>query len=61
MPSCGQRIDIRRGQGIGFRQQALVHGIGPEPLIDQAGPHDFRGYAGIDVVVGKPPCGVFGE
>src|SRR5229473_4873829 len=38
-----------------------MHGIGPKALIDQAGPHDLRRHAGADVVIGKPPRGVFGE
>jgi len=37
MPCCGSVSIFRRGQGIGFRQQALMHGIRPEALIDQAG------------------------
>jgi len=56
-----QSIDIRRGQGIGLGQQALMHGIRTEPLVDQARPHDFRGHAGVDMVVGEPPRGIFGE
>ena len=56
-----QRIDIRRGQGIGLGQQALMHGVRTEPLVDQARPHDFRRHAGVDIVVGEPPGGIFGQ
>ena len=61
MPSCGSVVDVGRGQGIGLRQQALMHGVRAEPLVDQVRPHDFRGHAGVDVVVGQPPRGVFGQ
>ena len=61
MPSCASVIDVGRGQGIGFRQQALMHGIRAEPLVDQARPHDFRRHAGVDILVGQPPRGVFGQ
>src|SRR3954468_12839387 len=52
---------MRRLQRIRFRQQALMHGVGPEPLIDQTGPDDFRRDAGVDVFISKTPRGVFGE
>ena len=61
MPSCGSVVDVGRGQGIGLRQQALVHGVGAEPLVDQSRPHDFRRHAGVDVVVRQPPGGVLGQ
>ena len=38
-----------------------MHGVGPEPLIDQIGPDDFRRHAGVDVFIGKTPRGVFGQ
>jgi hypothetical protein len=56
-----QRIDIRRGQGIGFRQQTLMHGVGTEALVDQGWPHDVRRHTGSDVLVREPPRGVFSE
>ena len=56
-----QRSDIRRGQGIRLGQQALMHGVRAEPLVDQARPDDFRSHAGVDMVVGEAPGGIFGE
>ena len=56
-----QLIDIGRGQGIGLRQQPLVHGVGPEPLVDQIRADDFGGNAGVDIFVGKPAGGIFGQ
>ena len=56
-----QRIDIRRGQGVGLGQQTLMHGIRAEPLVDQSGPHDFRRHRDGDVVIGKTPRRVLGE
>src|SRR5258708_29540995 len=38
-----------------------MHGVRTEALVDQRRPHDFRRHAGIDVVVGQTPSGVFGE
>ena len=46
-----QRVDVGRLQRIGFREQALMHGVGPEALIDQIRPDDFRRHAGVDVFV----------
>ncbi len=59
MPSCGSVLDIGRGQGIGLGEQALMHGIRAEPLVDQGRPDDFRRHAGIDILVGEPLGGVF--
>jgi hypothetical protein len=56
-----QRIDVRRGQRIGLGQQALMHGVRTKPPVDHIGPHDFRGHAGVDMVVGQAPGGVFGQ
>jgi hypothetical protein len=38
-----------------------VHGIWPEPLVDQVRPDDFRGHAGVDIFVRKAAGGVFGQ
>src|SRR5260370_42605968 len=38
-----------------------MYGIRTEALVDQTGPHDFRRHAGVDVVIGKAPRGVFGK
>ena len=56
-----QRIDIGRGQGIGLRQQPLMHGVGAEPLVDQVRPDDLRGHAGVDIFVREAAGGVFGQ
>ena len=61
MPSCARVIDIGRGQGIGLRQKPLVHGVGAEPLVDQVRPDDFRGNAGVDILVRQALGGVFGQ
>ena len=61
MPSCFSVVDVGRGQGIGFRQHALVHGIGPEPLVDQLRAHDLRRDTGVDVLVGQPARSVLGQ
>ena len=56
-----QRLDIGRGQGIGLGQQALMHGVGAEPLVDRTRPDDLGRDAGVDVFVGKPLRGVLGQ
>jgi hypothetical protein len=38
-----------------------MHSVGPEPLVDQAWPHDFGLNAGLDLVVGEAPGGIFGQ
>src|SRR5215204_1748962 len=38
-----------------------MHGVGPEPLVDQVRPDDFGGNAGVDIFVGKPAGGIFGQ
>ena len=57
----GQRIDIGRGQGLGLRQQPLVHGVGAEPLVDRVRADDFGGDAGVDILVRQALGGVFGQ
>jgi hypothetical protein len=37
-----QRLDIGRRQRIGFRQQALMHGVVGQLRRDDVGPHDLR-------------------
>jgi hypothetical protein len=37
-----------------------MHGIRPKALVDQVRPDDFRRNAGVDVILGKAPRGVFG-
>ena len=61
MPSCASVSISGEAQGIGFRQQALMHGVGTEALVDQSRPHDFRRHAGVDFVVRKTPRGIFRE
>ena len=56
-----QRVDIGRGQGLDLRQEPLMHGVGAEPLVDRVRADDFRGNAGVDILVGQPPGGVFGQ
>ena len=48
-------------EGIGFRQKSLMHGVGPEPLVDQARPNDLGFHASLDLVLGEAPGGVFGQ
>src|SRR3954454_14892141 len=38
-----------------------MHGVGAEALVDDMGPDDFRGDAGVDVVLGETPRRVFGQ
>ena len=61
MPSCGQRLDVGRGQGIGFRQKALMHGIRRQQPVDLVRPHDLGRDAGRDILFRQPPGGVFGQ
>ena len=35
--ACAGSLDIGRGQGIGLGEQALMHGVGRQPLVDGAG------------------------
>ena len=56
-----ERFDIQRGQGIGLGEQALMHGVRAELLVDLARPHYFGCYAGIDIFLGKTPLGILGE
>ena len=34
-------VDFKRGQGVGFRQQTVMHGVGAEAGGDRTGPHQF--------------------
>ena len=36
-----------------------MHGIGPQALVDQIWPHDFRSHTGLDVFFRKAPGSVF--
>ncbi len=54
-----QLLDIGRGQGIGLGQQALMHRIRAEALVDQGRPDDFRRHTAVDILVGEPLGGVF--
>ena len=56
-----QRLDVGRGQGIGFREQALVHGIGGQQPVDVVRADDLRRNAGGDVLFREATRGVFGE
>src|SRR4051794_15783837 len=38
-----------------------MHGVGAEALVDDMGPDDFRGDAGVDVVLGETPRRVLGQ
>ena len=61
MPSSGKVSMSGEFEGIGFGEQALMHRVRPEPLVDQVGPYDLGCDAGVDFFVGEPPGGVFGE
>ena len=39
---CRHGLDRRRGQGVGFQIEALMHGIGQQPFGDRGRPHQFR-------------------
>ena len=56
-----ERLDVGRGQGIGLRKQALVHGIGPEPRVDLARAHHLRRDARLDVFLREAPRGILGD
>src|SRR4051812_38870073 len=38
-----------------------MHRVGTEPVVDRLRPDDFRGYAGVDVLVRQPADGIFGQ
>src|SRR5207253_1568109 len=38
-----------------------MHGVGAEPLVDRVRADDFRGNAGVDILVRQAPGGVFGQ
>src|SRR6185436_8400049 len=51
----------RRGEGVCFRQQALVHGVRTELCIDNVGPHQFRLKRQGNAVVGEAAQRVLGR
>ena len=55
----GKIADIGRLERLGLRQQALMHGVRTQPVVDHARVDDFRGDAELDLVVGQPLGGVF--
>ncbi len=55
-----QVLDRGRGQRIGFEIEALMHGVGQQPLGDRRRPHDFRLDGGCNAFVGQAPRGVLG-
>ncbi len=61
MPSSASVSMSGEFERVGFRQKSLMHGVGPEPLVDQAWPHDFGLNAGLDLIVGEAPGGIFGQ
>ena len=57
----GDVLDVERGEGIGFHQQALMHGIGPEPRVDRVRPHDLRRDRQREAFLGQAMRAVFGR
>ncbi len=54
-------LDRRRGQGVGFEIEALMHRVGRQPLGDRAGPHDLRRDGERNVLLGQAAGGVLGR
>ena len=53
MPVCRQFLDVGRGQGIGFRDQALMHRVGRQASGERIGPHLFGRERQRDAVFGE--------
>ncbi len=61
MPSWDRLSRSGDSSGLDLGQEALMHGIGPQPAVDLVRTDQDRCHAGIDLLLGKTPGGVFGQ
>ena len=59
-PGGFELVELGRGQGVGFRQQSVVHGVRPEPVRDRVRSYQFGLDPGRQAVFGQAACGVLG-